>query len=70
MLGQRQTQFMGSKFGIFGGFGWVHSSILVETWGWKGSRLSFFKFGTGFDLFLAKQVQSFGLLEGGGGFEF
>ena len=25
-----QTQFVGSKFGIFGGFGWVHSSILVD----------------------------------------
>ena len=24
-----QTQFLGSEFGIFGGFGWVHSSVLV-----------------------------------------
>ena len=25
-----RTQFVGSKFGIFGGFGWVRSSILVD----------------------------------------
>ena len=24
-----QTQFMGSEFRIFGGLGWVHSSVLV-----------------------------------------
>ena len=44
---------MGSKFGNFGGFGWVRSLILVKKPG----------FGPGFGPFLAEQVQSSGFLE-------
>ena len=29
-LGVGQTQFMGSKFGNFGEFGWVRNSILIN----------------------------------------
>ena len=30
----------GSKFGIFGGFGWVHSSVLVDEPGFGGVQRS------------------------------
>ena len=30
-----RTQFVGSEFGIFGGFGWVHSSVLVGEPGFR-----------------------------------
>ena len=33
MLGQ--TQFVGSEFGIFGGLGWVRSSVLVGKLGFR-----------------------------------
>ena len=33
-----QTQFLGSEFGIFGGFGWVHSSVLVGEPGFERVR--------------------------------
>ena len=39
MLGR--TQFVGSEFGIFGGFGWVRSSVLVGEPGF-GRVLSLF----------------------------
>ena len=38
MLGQ--TQFVGSEFGIFGGFGWVRSSVLVGEPGFGRVRSS------------------------------
>ena len=57
-----QTQFMGSNFGLFGGF--VHSSILVNEPGFrKGLKFSFSIFRLGFGPFLAEQVQSLGFLE-------
>ena len=41
-------QFMGSKFGIFGGFGWVCSSVLVDEPGFRRVWSSFFsRFGLG-----------------------
>ena len=40
MLGR--TQFVGLKFGIFGGFGWVRSSILVDEPGFRRVRISVF----------------------------
>ena len=51
------TQFVGSKFGIFGGFWWVRSSILVD----KPELGRVLKFGlSGFGpwlgLFLAEEV--------------
>ena len=30
-----RTQFVGSKFGIFGGFEWVRSSIMVDKPGFR-----------------------------------
>ena len=57
-----QTQFVGSDFGIFGEFGWVHSSVLVDKLGF--GRFGFSGFGPGFGLFLAEQVRSGGFLEG------
>ena len=44
---------MGSKFGFD-----------KRTWVQKGSKFSFSRFGPGFGLFLAKQVQSSGFLKG------
>ena len=37
-----RNQFEGSKFGIFRGFGWVHSSILVDESGFGRVRNSVF----------------------------
>ena len=37
-----RTQFVGSKFGIFGGFGWVRSSIWVDEPGFRRVRSSVF----------------------------
>ena len=37
-----QTQFMGLKFGIFRGFGWVHISILVDELGFRMVQSSVF----------------------------
>ena len=43
-----QTQFVGSEFGIFGGFGWVRSSVLVNEPGFGRVRSSVFPdFGLG-----------------------
>ena len=41
--------FVGSEFGIFGGFGWVHISVLVDEPGFGFSTL-----GPGFGPFLAE----------------
>ena len=38
MLGR--TQFVGSEFGIFGGFEWVRSSVLVGELGFERVRSS------------------------------
>ena len=35
-----RTQFVGSEFGIFGGFGWVRSSVLVGELGFGRVRSS------------------------------
>ena len=43
MLGR--TQFVGSEFGIFGGFGWVRSSVLVGKPGFGRVRSSDLEFG-------------------------
>ena len=43
MLGR--TQFVGSEFGIFGGFGWVRSSVLVGEPGFGRVRSSDLRFG-------------------------
>ena len=41
---------MSSKFGIFGGFRWIRSLILVDEPGfWKGSKFGFSGFGPGFE---------------------
>ena len=37
-----QTQFVCSEFGIFGGFGWVCSSVLVDESGFGRVRSSVF----------------------------
>ena len=53
-------------FRIFGGFGWVHSSVLVDEPGFRlqiGSNFNFSGFGPGFGPFLAEQVRSLGFLE-------
>ena len=60
-----RSQFVDSKFEIYGGFGYVRSSILVDKPGvQKGSKFGFSRFGSGFRLFLARQVQSSGFLKG------
>ena len=62
MLGQ--TQVIGSKFGIFGVFRWVHSLILVKKTGFSRVRSSvLMDLGQGLVRFLADQVQSSGFLE-------
>ena len=43
--------------------GWVRSAIFVNEVR-KGSKFSFSEFGPVFSIFLAKQVQSMGFLEG------
>ena len=58
MLGQ--TQFVGSKFRIFGGSG---GFIVRFRYMNLGSNLAFSGFGPGFSLFRAKQVQRLGFLE-------
>ena len=59
-----RTQFVGLKFRIFRGFGWVHISILVgEPWFEGGLKFGFSGFGPGFGLFLIQQVRSSGFLE-------
>ena len=61
MLGQ--TQFVGSEFGIFGGFGRVHSSVLVDEPGFGRVRSSVFpNLGLGSAHFWLKrfEVQAFG----------
>ena len=40
-----RTQFVGSEFGIFGGFGWVRSSVLVGKPGFGRVRSSDLEFG-------------------------
>ena len=40
-----RTQFVGSEFGIFGGFGWVCSSVLVGKPGFGRVRSSDLEFG-------------------------
>ena len=40
-----RTQFVGSEFGIFGGFGWVRSSVLVGEPGFGRVRSSELGFG-------------------------
>ena len=62
-----QTQFMGLKFGIFGGFGWVRSSILVDKPGFRRLGLKFGSSGFGpaeFVPFLAEHVRSLNFFEG------
>ena len=54
-----QTQLMGLEFGIFGGFWWVRSSVLVD----KPSSV-FPYLGLDFGPFLDEQVRSSGFLEG------
>ena len=56
---------MGSKFGIFRGFGWVCSSILVDEPGFTRVRkFDVSRFGPGSGPFLAEHVRSSGFLEG------
>ena len=53
-----RTQFMGSEFGIFGGFGWDRSSVLVDESGFGRVQSSVFsRFGSEFDPFLVKHFQ-------------
>ena len=40
MLGR--TRFLSSEFGIFGGFGWARSSVLLDKPGFRKVRSSFF----------------------------
>ena len=55
----------GSEVGIFGGFYWVHSSVLIGKPEFRKVRSSFFsRFGPGFGSFFDKHVQSSGYLEG------
>ena len=50
-----RTQFMGSEFGIFGGFGWVCISVLVDEPGFgRVQSLVFSGFGPGFGPFQAE----------------
>ena len=51
---------MSSKFGFFGGFEWLHSSILVDKPGF-GLKFGFSGFGTGFEVRL--WLTNFGLRE-------
>ena len=53
-----RTQILASKFGIFGGFGWVSSSVLVDEPGFGRVRSSVFsRFGPVFSLFLANRFK-------------
>ena len=54
-------EFVGLKFGIFGGFGWVHNSILVDESGFEWVRSLVFP---DFGLFLTEQVGTLGFFEG------
>ena len=56
-----QTQFVGSKFGICGGFEWVRSSILVGEPRFGSVRISVCP---DLGMFQVKQVRSWGFLEG------
>ena len=64
MLGR--TQFVGSEFGIFGGFGWVCSSVLVGKPGFGRVRSSDLEFGelwrTLDTLFWAQNLLIFGYI--------
>ena len=58
MLGQ--TWFVGSEFGIFGGLGWVYSSILVDESGFGRVRSSVFPdFDLGLSRFLPDRFLKF-----------
>ena len=62
-----QTQFVGLKFWIFGGFGRVRSLVLVDKPEFKKVRSSVFPdlgLGLDFSPFPAEQVRSLGFLEG------
>ena len=59
-----QNDFVGSVFGIFRGFGWVRSSVLINEPGFGRVRSFFFRFVPGFGFVLAEQVRSLGFLKG------
>ena len=57
---------MDSEFGIFGGFGLIRSSILVDKQIGKGSKFDFSRFGPWFGPFQAGRVRSSGFWGGRG----
>ena len=59
------SQFMGSKLGIFGGFGWIRrSNFDRHTRVWKGSKFGFSRFVPVFGLVFDQKGSKFGLFVG------
>ena len=68
MLGR--IQFVGSKFGIFGGFGWVRSLILVDEPGFRRVQSSvFLDLGLGSAHFWPNRFEVRAFWRGSNGFE-
>ena len=68
MLGR--TQFVGSEFGILGGFGWVRSSVLVGEPGFGWVRSSDLKFANPGDLIILSFFSKMFIVVGFVGSEF
>ena len=66
-----RTQFVGLEFRIFGGFGWVHSSVLVEKplFVQRGLKFSFSRFGLGLAHFWLNRFKVWFFWRGLKGFE-